>query len=82
MKWIEIGIIEVVIKSMSKEKIDSEIHLPITDWRIDNLNDDCFSTMIENLYEDKLMIDIHSKVSYNLEDQVFSCTHSNFLSKF
>ncbi|KAK4385998.1 movement protein [Sesamum angolense] len=51
MKWIHIGTIEVVIKAIFKEGIDSEIHLSIMDRRINNLRDGCLGTMIGNLKE-------------------------------
>ncbi|KAK4403209.1 movement protein [Sesamum angolense] len=47
MKWIHIGIIEIVIKATFKEGIDSEIHLLIMDRRINNLRDGCLGTIIE-----------------------------------
>ena len=72
MKWIHIGIIEVVIKATFKEEIDSEIHLSIMDRRINNLRDGCLGTMIRNLYAGKLMFDIHPRIAYNLADQDFS----------
>ncbi|KAL0434732.1 UNVERIFIED_CONTAM: movement protein [Sesamum radiatum] len=72
MKWIHIGTIEVVIKATFKEGIDSEMHLSIMDRRINNLRDGCRGTMIDNLYAEKLMFDIHPRIAYNLADQDFS----------
>ncbi|KAK4381878.1 movement protein [Sesamum angolense] len=84
MKWIHIGTIEVVIKATFKEGIDSEIHLSITDRRINNLRDGCLGTMIGNLYAGKLMFDIHPRIAYNLADQDFSrvlTLHQDFKRK-
>ncbi|KAL0307356.1 UNVERIFIED_CONTAM: movement protein [Sesamum angustifolium] len=84
MKWIHIGTIEVVIKATFKEGIDSEIHLPIMDRRINNLRDGCLGTMIGNLYAGKLMFDIHPRIAYNLADQDFSrvlTLHQDFKKK-
>ncbi|KAL0437669.1 UNVERIFIED_CONTAM: movement protein [Sesamum radiatum] len=69
MKWIHIGTIEVVNKATFKEGIDSEIHLSIMDMTINNLRDGCLGTMIGNLYAEKLMLDIHPRIAYNLADQ-------------
>ncbi|KAL0292781.1 UNVERIFIED_CONTAM: movement protein [Sesamum radiatum] len=84
MKWIHIGAIEVVIKATFKEGIDSEIHLSITDRRINNLRDGCLGIMIGNLYAGKLMFDIHPRIAYNLADQDFSrvlTLHQDFKRK-
>ncbi|KAK4404176.1 movement protein [Sesamum angolense] len=84
MKWIHIGTIEVVIKATFKEGIDSKIHLPIMDRRINNLRDGCLGTMIGNLYAGKLMFDIHPRIAYNLADQDFSralTLHQDFKRK-
>ncbi|KAL0456504.1 UNVERIFIED_CONTAM: movement protein [Sesamum latifolium] len=61
-----IGAIEVVIKATFKEGLDSEIHLSIMDRRINNLRDGCHGTMIENLYAEKLMFDIHPRYAGKL----------------
>ncbi|KAL0427880.1 UNVERIFIED_CONTAM: movement protein [Sesamum latifolium] len=84
MKWMHIGAIEVVIKAIFKEGIDSEIHLSIMDRRINNLRDGCLGTMIGNLYAGKLMFDIHPRIAYNLADQDFSrvlTLHQDFKRK-
>ena len=84
MKWIHIGTIEVVIKATFKEGIDSELHLSVTDRRINNLRDGLLGTMVGNLYAGKLMFDIHPRISYNLADQDFSqvlTLHQDFKRK-
>ncbi|KAL0434675.1 UNVERIFIED_CONTAM: movement protein [Sesamum radiatum] len=84
MKWIHIGAIEVVIKAIFKEGINSAIHLSIMDRRINNLRDGCLRSMIGNLYAGKLMFDIHPRIAYNLADQNFSrvlILHQDFKRK-
>lgn len=38
------------------------------DKKINNLNDDCLDTMVENLYACNLMFDINPRITYNLTD--------------
>ncbi|KAL0454016.1 UNVERIFIED_CONTAM: movement protein [Sesamum latifolium] len=54
------------------------------DRRIYNLRDGCLRTMIDNLYAEKLMFDIHPRIAYNLVDQDFNrvlTLHQDFKRK-
>ena len=74
--WVQIGAIQILIKSTFKEGLDTPIELVVLDNRIRNREEACLGILKGNLQYGKIKFNIHPRISYHLTDKDFDKTLS------